>query len=75
MQLQKTINDAEKDSDEKRNEILKLKEKTNYDDLTYHYYNSKNKGNKRFTDFDNEFSFFKKIRDGNITLEKAKSNQ
>ena len=75
MQLQKTMNDAEKDSDEKRDEILKLKEKTNYDDLTYHYCNSKNKGNKRFTDFDNEFSFFKKIRDGSITLEKAKSNQ
>ena len=60
---------------ENHSEILKLYEKINYDNLTYHYYKDKNIDNKRFTDFYNAFSFLKKIRDGNITLEKAKRNQ
>ena len=43
--------------DEIRNEIFKLSEKINNDDLTYLY-----KGDKSFNDFDNAFSFFVKIK-------------
>ena len=38
-------------------------------------YNPDKKHFKRFNGFDNSFSFFKKVRDGNITLGKAKKNQ
>ena len=36
---------------------------------------SKNIGRKIFNDFDTVFSFFRKIRDGNRTLEKVKKRQ
>ena len=47
--------------DEIRNEIFKLSEKINNDDLTY-LYKSKNIGDKSFNDFDNALSFFLKIK-------------
>ena len=53
---------------ERRDKILELSEKINYDDLTYHFKVS-NIREKSFNDFDKAFSSFEKIRDGNITLE------
>ena len=47
--------------DEIRNEIFKLSEKIDNDDLTY-LYKGKNIGDKSFNDFDNAFSFFVKIK-------------
>ena len=58
-------------TDEWCDEILKLRERINYVD----HYKGKNIGVKCFYGFDNAFSFSKKIRDGYITLEKAKENQ
>ena len=60
--------------DEKRNEILKLSEKCDYDDLAY-YQESKNIGDKSVNNIDDAFNIFKKIKDANITLAKAKKNQ
>ena len=37
------------------------------------HFKSKDIREKSINDFDNVFPFFKKIRDGNITLEKAES--
>ena len=54
--------------------MLELNEKTNFDDLTYHYKN-RQMGAKIFHDLDNAVKCFKSIRDGNITLEKAKKKK
>ena len=60
--------------DERRDKILKLREKINHYDLTYHS-KDKNIHEKSFNSLDNAFSFFKKINDGIIMLQKAEQNQ
>ena len=51
--------------------MLELSKKINYDDLAYHF-KGKYICEKSFNDFNIVFSFLRKIRDGNITLGKAK---
>ena len=53
--------------------MLGLKEKTTFDDLTYHYKDWQ-MGAEIFHDLDIALNFFEKIMDSNITLEK-KSKQ
>ena len=56
--------------DKRSHKVLKLSRKISYDDLTY-YCKGKDIGEKCRNKFDNVFRFPKKIRDINITLEKA----
>ena len=56
--------------DKRSDKILKLSRKVSYYDLTY-YYKGKDIGEKCCNKFNNVFRFPKKIRDVNITLEKA----
>ena len=56
--------------DERCNEILELSKKIDYDDLKYLNKDKKIRENS-FNGFDNTFSFFKNMKDGNIMLEKT----
>ena len=53
--------------------MLELSNKIRYDGLTYHF---KDRGipKKRFNEFDNAISLFKKTKDGKRTLEKVKQS-
>ena len=65
--INKLVND-------RHDEILKLSKTINYDYLTFDYKN-KNMREKVFNNFDNTFWFFKKIKNGEITLEKANTKK
>ena len=59
--------------DERKDEIIELTEKINFDDLTNYY-----KGNwapQKFDNFDNAFILFDKIKNGKIILQDTKANQ
>ena len=60
--------------DEKRNEIQELSREIDYKNLNYHF-TTKASGSINFIKFEGPFSFFKKIRDGDISLKMAEEDQ
>ena len=59
---------------ERYDEIQNLSKQINYADITY-YFKGKERSPKYFSNFQFSLKFFKEIRDGEITMKKAKENQ
>ena len=60
--------------DEKLDEIQELSREIDYKNLNYHF-TTKASGSINFIKFEGPFSFFKKIRDGDISLKMAEEDQ
>ena len=60
--------------DKQKDEIFKLREEINYDNLTFNY-DGKNKSVKTFNDFTDVINLWEKMKKGDIDLEKTRKNQ
>ena len=60
--------------DKQKDEIFKLREETNYDNLTFNY-DGKNKSVKTFNDLTDVINLWEKMKKGDIDLEKTRKNQ
>ena len=60
--------------DKQNDEIFKLREEINYDNLMFNY-DGKNKSGKTFNDFTDVINLWEKMKKGDIDLEKTRKNQ